>query len=657
MNSRGSVRITTMLAALNLMAGPARAATELAEMSLDALLEVPIVSASKYEQRQNAVAAAASVITRKEIKTFGWRTLAEALNSLPGTHLTYDRQYTYVGSRGFSLPGDFNPRLLILINGNRVNDAAYDGALLGREFPLDIDLIERIEFIPGPGSAVYGRNAVFGVVNVITRAGLDVDGAELAATYQDPQSLWRGRATWGGVLDNGADVLLSISGLDADGEDRFYVFPGAGPDGVDLAGVASGLDGERDQEAYARIARGPWSFGLVYGNRRKDDPIARFFSDPLTPGQYERDRYLLAQLQYQDSFAGDTLQVMGRLFLNQERYTGIFNYGVQYRATGSSDWRGAELRLLSTAWPDHKLMVGVEYQDDARADQTYEDLANPDDYRIVIPTSGYDLGVYAQDEWSLTDALTATLGLRVDFNDVIDTQWSPRLGLIWQPTPAVTVKALYGRAHRAPNANERDYEDGEFQFANLGLGGETVDTLELVADYRVAPDLNLRGSVYQWTMDDLITWNQEALQFQSGDTVKARGVELSLDKTWDWGGRLRGSVSYQDLAFAVGAELPNSPQWLGKLNFSSPLPFAGLRLGYELQYNSERQAVDGADVDSYWLSNLHLLADGWAKGLEVSLGIYNLFDASYQHPLPDGTWTNTLDQDGRSVRLKLDYHF
>jgi iron complex outermembrane receptor protein len=646
-----------MLAGLGLAAGPARAATDLAELSLDALLEVPIVGASKYEQRQNAVAAAASVITRKEIKTFGWRTLAEALNSLPGVHITYDRQYTYIGNRGFGLPGDYNTRLLVLINGNRLNDATYDSALLGREFPLDIDLIERIEFIPGPGGAVYGRNAIFGVVNVITRAGIDVDGAELAAAYQSPQSLWHGRATWGKVLDNGADVLLSVSGLDAQGEDRFYVFPGAGPDGADLASVASGLDGERDQEAYARIARGPWSFGLFYGNRRKDDPTAGYFSDPLAPGQYQRDRYVLAQLQYQDSFAGDTLQVLGRLFLNQERYTGIFNYGTQYRSTGSSDWRGGELRLLSTALADHKLMVGVEYQDNARADQTYEDLANPDNNRIDIPTSGYDLGVYAQDEWSLTDNLTATLGLRVDFTDVIDTQWSPRLGLIWQATPATTLKALYGRAHRAPNAYERDYDDGEFQLANPALGGETINTLELVVDHRVAPDLSLRGSVYQWTMLDFITFDSERLQFQSGDTVKARGLELSVDKTWDWGGRLRGSVSYQDVAFANGGGLNNSPMFLGKLNFSSPLPFAGLRLGYELQYDSERQAVDGTDLDSYWLSNLNLMAEGWAKGLEVSLGIYNLFDERYQHPLPEGNWTNALEQDGRSVRLKLDYRF
>ena len=112
--------------------------------------------ASRYGQKQQQVAAAVSVIIRKDIRTYGWRTLNEALASLPGIYGTYD----YLGVRGLSLPGDFNTRALITINGNRINDATYDQGPTGRDFPLDIDLIERIEFIPEPGSAVYGQNAM-----------------------------------------------------------------------------------------------------------------------------------------------------------------------------------------------------------------------------------------------------------------------------------------------------------------------------------------------------------------------------------------------------------------------------------------------------------------------------------------------------------------
>ncbi len=231
---------------------------------------------------------------------------------------------------------------------------------------------------------------------------------------------------------------------------------------------------------------------------------------------------------------------------------------------------------------------------------------------------------------------------------------------------------MYGRAHRAPNTFERDFDDvgtSNTQAANPALGGETIDTMELVMDQRLGQNLHLRGSLYHWEMQGLVTLGTttvidpgtgdpiDVTQYQSGEDVEANGVELSADKTWDWGGRLRGSLSYQDVAYASGAGLDNSPQLLGKLNFSGPLAATGLRFGYELQYSSERQAIDGTDLGDYWLSNLQLSADKWMNGLEVSLGLYNLFDTHYEHPGSDINWQNALEQDGRSARLKLTYSF
>jgi outer membrane receptor protein involved in Fe transport len=659
-------RVHCLMFCLPLLVVPPMASaaiTDITQMSLEQLLDVTIIGASKYEQKQDAVAAAVSVITRSEIKAFGWRTLDEALASLPGIHTTYDRQYNYIGTRGFGLPGDFNTRVLVTINGNRINDVVYDSATSGRAFPIDLDLIERIEFIPGPGGAVYGQNALFGVINVVTRSGDGVDGTELEVSYQTPQSARQGRATWGKTLDNGLDVLVSASAYKADGEDLFFEYPGASADYPGLpseSGVAFGMDGERDKEFFAHLARGAWSFDFSYGDRRKDDPTAQYYSEPLVGGQYQRDRHLLTQLQYDDSFAGDTLRLSARLFLGRARYTGLYNYGTPYLATGSSDWQGVEARLLSTAWAGHKLMVGMEYQDNSRRDQTNEDLVDPAN-DLVIPGSGWRMGLYVQDEWALGETLSATLGLRFDRNDVTGNALSPRAALIWKASPSTTVKGLYGRAHRAPNAFERDFDDGLSQVTNPALDSETIDTLELVMDHRISPSLQVRGAVYQWKMKGLVTLGTDTLsglsQYQSGEDVKANGAELSADKTWAWGGRLRGSVSYQDVAYESGAGLDNSPQLLGKLNFSGPLASTGLSFGYELQYSSERQAIDGTDLDGYWLSNLNLVADQWAKGLEVSLGLYNLFDAHYEHPGADINWQNALLQDGRSARLKVSYRF
>ena len=164
----GKLAITILFA---FAAQPGQAAPpELTELSLEQLLDVKISSASKFEQRANAAPAAVQVISREDIKRHGWRTLTEALKSLPGIYAVNDRGYDYLGARGFLIPGDYNTRFLLLIDGQRSNDNIYQQAQLGSEGWLDMSVVERIEYIPGPGSAIYGSNAMFGVINVITRS-------------------------------------------------------------------------------------------------------------------------------------------------------------------------------------------------------------------------------------------------------------------------------------------------------------------------------------------------------------------------------------------------------------------------------------------------------------------------------------------------------
>lgn len=634
------------------------AVTYLEELSLEDLMKINIVGASKYEQNQDEVAAAVSVITRADIKTYGWRTLNEALASLPGIYTTYDYQYDYFSTRGLSLPGDFNTRVLVTINGNRINEGTYDGGAIGRDFPLDIDLIERIEFIPGPGSAVYGQNAMLGVVNVITRDGSDINGAELSASYQTLQSMPQGRVTLGKEFDNGVNALISLSGLRARGVNRFFDYGDSG-----ISGVARGMDGENIEQLFARITRGPVAFDFIYGNRRKEDPTAAYLTDPLAGGASVRDRHVRTQIQYQDNFIDDSLNILGRLFLGQFRFDqyGIFG-GEETLSTGPSDWHGAELRLLSSALRDHKLMVGAEYHNNTRIKQTFQNLENPDE-NVAIKSSVLRAGVYFQDEWHVTDTLSATVGLRYDYNKWIGSRLSPRGAVIWQVTPKATIKALYGRAHRSPNSFERDFEDGVSQVANSELRSESIDTIELVADYRPLQDMNLRTSVYKLDISNIITLGVDPVsgltQYQqTSEKIITRGIEFSLDKSWAWGARLRGSFSFQN-SEQHGSQIVNSPHYLGKLNFSLPLPLmTGLRAGYELQYASKRKTLDGTHTDGYFLSNLNLMSDvRWVKGLRASLSFYNLFNEQYQHPVADIHWQNSLGQLGRAVRFKLDYHF
>jgi iron complex outermembrane receptor protein len=335
-----------------------------------------------------------------------------------------------------------------------------------------------------------------------------------------------------------------------------------------------------------------------------------------------------------------------------ERYGGSWNSYPTW-----SDWRGIEARVVSTAYTAHTLMLGLEAQDDFTEDQDLIDWAKPAD-NIYQHSSGYRAGVYGQDEWRLSNTLASTVGLRADRNNSTGSALSPRLGFIWQATPETTAKLLYGVAHRTPSVNENSnqWQPGP---PSLGLSNETIDTLELDVDQRVRRDLTLRASVYQWTLHNpiIVPVNSSSGDFQNLEPIDARGVELSSDKTWDSGARLRDSVSLQRSDARQGGDIVNSPKILGKLSFSAPLPAAGLRLGYELQYDGPRLTLDGTSLGGYALSNVYLSTQSLVKGLELAFALDNVGDKRYAEPAAPTNWQNAFEQDGRSVRIKATYGF
>ena len=165
--------------------GEALSTDQIKKLSLEELMQVEVptvVGASKHEQKITEAPSSVSVVNREEIQTYGYRTLADVLRSLQGFHVSYDRNYAFLGTRGVNL-GDFNSRVLLLVDGHRLNNNLTDGAYIDTACLLDLDLVDRVEVIRGPGSVLYGNNAFFGVVNVVTRKGGQVNGVEASGEY------------------------------------------------------------------------------------------------------------------------------------------------------------------------------------------------------------------------------------------------------------------------------------------------------------------------------------------------------------------------------------------------------------------------------------------------------------------------------------------
>ncbi|MDD2801890.1 MAG: TonB-dependent receptor plug domain-containing protein, partial [Methylococcales bacterium] len=195
---------------------------DLTNLSIEELLNVEVISSSRLGQKTNQAPTSVSILTASDIRTFGWRTLADALNGMRGLFTANDRNYSFLGVRGFE-KNDYNSRVLMMIDGLRMNENIYDTGNIAQEFMLDIDLVERIEYIPGSGSTIYGANAFLGFINVITKKGKAINGAQLAGEAGSFDT-YKGRVSYGKQFDNGTDILFSASHYDSGGVENLY-FP------------------------------------------------------------------------------------------------------------------------------------------------------------------------------------------------------------------------------------------------------------------------------------------------------------------------------------------------------------------------------------------------------------------------------------------------
>jgi iron complex outermembrane receptor protein len=624
-------------------------------LSMEALLDIEVSTASKFPQKTLEAPAATTIITAADIKDYGYRTLADILRSARGFYTSYDRNYEYVGVRGFGRPSDYNSRILLLVDGYRVNETIYDAASIGTEFLLDVDLIERVEIVRGPGSSVYGSNALFGVVNVITKSGRDYNGLEASGEYAGFDTN-RERATFGKKHDNGAEWMLSGSHYDRRGSDLFYP-EYASPETNN--GVAEGLDGDRYNQAYGKLSYDGLTLAGAYSERIKDLSAASFgtlFNDPRSQ---TTDSQAMLDLKYYRVLEGN-LDVSGHVYYGNYFYDGVYPYDRPPTTVNKdfswSEWWGTEIRAVKR-YDRHKLVLGGEYQDNFRQDFiNYDD--NPYSLYLDSRRSSYRYGFYAQDEIDLGYGVLFNAGLRYDYYSTSGDALNPRLALIWSPWESTALKLLYGTAFRAPNDFELVYGDGITSKPNPGLQPEEIATYEFIAEHYLQPNFRLTLDVYRNEISNLInlaTDSADGLEmFTNLGQAETNGAELEAERLWDNGARLRASYAWQTTRDGESGEvLSNSPEHMAKLNLTAPLWSEKLRAGLELQYTSLRNTLSGGSTDGYWLANLTLLGEQLAPGVDVSATVYNLLDQHYSLPVGAEFASDAMVQDGVNFRVKL----
>jgi iron complex outermembrane receptor protein len=631
-------------------------------MTLEELMEVEVVfAASRHEENPREAPFPVFIVSRDEIRQYGCRTLAEVLDRVPGFYVTNDRNYQYVGVRGFGRMGDYNAHVLVQVNGTRINENVYDYVGIGGDFLVGIDLVDRVEVVVGPSAALYGNSAFFAVINVVTRRGRDIAGGEVAASAGSFRSLGTG-VTYGRRLNDGLEFLASASLADSPGP-RLY-FPEFDRPETNH-GVTEGTDDESYHHLFAHLTWRGLSLQASRASREKGVPTGAYatvFGEPRNRTWDEATQVNLSSDHRLGARGSANLSVnYGRVGFDGD-YLFTASPSVVNRDGSRGEWWGFEGSMRLAASNRHTLSVGGELQDHLRQDMSNRDV-QPAAVYLDSRADGDRWGLYAQDQWKLPGQLTLSAGLRYDRYRTFGGTTSPRLGLVWQRDAALTVKALYGRAFRAPNEYELHYtvEDQEFpQRGNRALRPETIDTAEIVLERRIGPDVSLVASAFRSDINRLIRLTRDPdegfLTFQNVEEIRSSGFELGLQF------RRGGTSGRATYAFqrtrddGSGDRLVNSPSHLARASLTLPVADR-LSAGVDAEYMSSRRTLAGRETGDVFLANLTLLARRLPGRLEASASVYNLFDRRYGDPGSEEHVEDVLVQDSRTFRFKLLWRF
>jgi iron complex outermembrane receptor protein len=636
------------------VAAPAPADTT--QDRLETLLEQRVEAAAKYDQSVHDAAASVTVITAEDIERHGYRTIDDVLRTVRSFYITNDRNYAYAGMRGFGRPGDYNNRILLLVDGHAMNDDVYGAAPLGTDLAgVDLHTVERIEIVRGPGSALYGANAMLATINVVTKTPKQMSPLRLDLE-SGSNGYMKGGAALARVLANGVQLSVSGQASNIDGSDLYY---SQYDNPATNNGIAHDLDWDHYYGVQGKMDAHEFKVQALWASRDKGVPTGAWGVDFNDPNAHTLDERGYLDVQYEHAF-GANRSLLARAYANRYTYEGGYpTGGVDIQDASDGRWFGLELRHLWDLSSNNRLVAGFEAQKHTRSDyRLWNDGVLQFDRDVA-----FDLySGYAQEELQPRTWLSLMLGVRLDDYSDYDASWSPRAALIVNPMPSSAFKLLYGEAFRVPTFYERYYGDPATGYkTNNDLRPEQGNTYEAVWEQDIADGITGTASLFRNEFEGLIdiALDPSDSLFVNRNLTRAhaQGIELELRGN---AGLVTGYTSYshQEAKDANGAWLTNSPHHLAKAGVVVTV-VSFLRCGIEAQYETGRLTVYGTETDPFFLTNLNLTTTfhPFATQATASLLVKNLFDQPYATPGGFEHAQPAIEQDGRTIVLGFETRF
>lgn len=679
-----------ILATSLLAAADAGTPDDIADVDLLALLDTPVASVSRTEEKASLAAADVFVVTREDLERHGFRSLDEVLRYVPGLFVDDDTLFEGAGIHGLHLLGDNNTRILVLLDGHPLNNQVGTGqSYLGRDLPVTVASLERVEVIKGPVGGIYGPIAYFGVVNLVTRGAAREGGEAAAHLEQGNGRINGGEATlaYGRTV---GPVKFSLNGGFYRSAGFDYAFPTLDrplpPDGV-----VRDRDWRQAWNLYGTVEWQELSLRFGFSDRRRGLPTAPYSTIPADPRSEIGTQTLFAQLGWEHAFT-NWFTLTARLSYDDFAYFDDLAYpdppddlGL-FKDRASDRWISGEVRATFTPRRDHRDVLGVEVQHHlTRQHSFYEGVPSS----IDDPVNGFGVGPIAQNfttvnayalvEQSLGDVLRVQGGLTFYAHSLFGARLTPKVGLVWTPSSSDVVKGVYSEGFRPPTMFEAFFEDGLDFIPNAALRPENARSVEAIWEHRFVPQLAFNARVFADRFEQLImarTVPQPGLgrepmdpseyrqQYQNAAVVNRLGGELGVLGAFEpW---VRGWVglSMQGADFS-GAPASNFAPWLFTTAVSTRAAHPSLSISARAVYVDKRTVdlsaltTETATVEPYvWVDLSARWEVPWVKGLSAQLTVLNLFDSRAEDPVvADHAPLTRLKKTPREARLTARYAF
>ncbi|EPX54958.1 TonB-dependent receptor [Cystobacter fuscus DSM 2262] len=622
-------------------------------LTLEELLRVELSTPSKRLQLAREAPGVASVVTREQMRRFGWATIDEILFSQPGFFPSHDYERTTVGTRGL-WEGWNNNHLLLLLDGVPMNDSDLATAFTWEISPLF--LVKSVEILRGPASALYGSSAINGVIalNTLSSSHTLEDDERLEINNEARVRVGNlGTAAVDAVAVTRSRHLSAVVGFQHQHTDGFSYLSHDGSRRTDASGALQRfLVNDRRDSSYlfvklepSRVLRGlslqyhlqDWNHGTGHGWRQWVPDI----DGPM------RDRRHIAVASYRSRPGGPLAQeyvfkYQRREYESHVRFypsgaeDGRYRFGVTEVLETAQDELFGRAQLSGSPGEGLSLLGGVEYSATlyggdsvhyATADLSVdsEDPPSPPTpvrlgplYESILGEPLSNVGAYTQFAWNrlLSLPLSLTMGLRYDlkffhYRDLEQPgtprrfksyeQVSPRISLVFTPSPVFSLKFQGGRAFRAPSPGELFGSNTWILEANVErMRPEQVTTFELNADWSISPQLSWRSTLFHSRYENLIGFSasnvQDNLMSQTNVGVES---ELLVEVGLGGMGRLSafGNYTYVHLLEGAGraGDLAWAPAHLAKAGASYQREHFSLALQGRYQGSVLRREEDRVD--------------------------------------------------------------